>query len=132
MQNRPNVKGSDSIRTITDETSRLRRRSRRCLRPSYSGCEAGRRRNSNANTNAGRDISRYDSWTVERVVRWACVKRRITASPRFYSQSIPLAWPPTHSSEIYLIPHSHLHIEIIIKDYIIIINTYDNRIIFRF
>ena len=50
-----------------------------------------------------------ESWTVERVVLWACVKRRVTASPRFHLHSVPLTWPSTNSSEIYLIPYSHLH-----------------------
>ena len=34
-----------------------------------------------ADTNEGRDILRYDAWTVARVVEWARVKHRVAASP---------------------------------------------------
>ena len=37
-----------------------------------------------ADTNEGRDIPRYDAWTVTRVVGWACVKHRLEASPCFH------------------------------------------------
>ena len=48
-------------------------------------------------TNEGRDIPRYDAWTVAQVVRWACVKHRVAASPRFHSHSALFERPFTRS-----------------------------------
>ena len=68
-----------------------------------------RKINVDADTNEGRDIPRYDAWTVTRVVRWACVKHRVAASPCFHSHSVLFERPITYSSEVYLVEHSQLH-----------------------
>ena len=57
-----------------------------------------------AHTNEGRDVHPYNAWTVARVVRWACVKHRVAASPRFHSHSVLFERPFTRSKE-----HSQLH-----------------------
>ena len=64
-----------------------------------------------ADRNEGRDIPRYDARTVARVVGWACVKHRVTASPCFHSHSPSVLFerPFMHSSEVYLMEHSQLH-----------------------
>ena len=49
-----------------------------------------------ADTNEGRDVPRYDTWTLARVVAWACVE----ASPCFHSHSLLLELPLTHFSEV--------------------------------
>ena len=53
-----------------------------------------------ADTNEGRDVPRYDTWTLARVVAWACVKHRVEASPCFHSHSVLLELPLTHFSEV--------------------------------
>ena len=51
-------------------------------------------------TNEGRDIARYDAWTLAQVVGWACVKHRVESSPCFHSHSLLFERPFTHSSEV--------------------------------
>ena len=53
-----------------------------------------------ADTNKGRDVPRYDTWTLARVVGRACVKHRVAASPCFHSHSVLLELPFTHFSEV--------------------------------
>ena len=61
-----------------------------------------------ADTNEGRDIPRYDAWTVAQVVRWASLKYRVAARPRFHTHSVRLERPFTCSIEVYLVEHSQL------------------------
>ena len=61
-------------------------------------------------TNIGRNIARYDAWTLARVVGWASVKHRVEASPCFHSHSVLFERPFTHSSEVYLVEHLQLHL----------------------
>ena len=62
-----------------------------------------------ADTNGVRDIPRYDAWTVARVVGWACVKHHVAVSPCFHSHSVLIERPFTHSSKVYFVEHSQLH-----------------------
>ena len=48
-----------------------------------------------ADTNERRDVPRYDTWTLARVV-----KHRVEASPCFHSHSVLLELPFTHFSEV--------------------------------
>ena len=60
-------------------------------------------------SNGVRDIPRYDAWTVARVVGWACVKHHVAVSPCFHSHSVLIERPFTHSSKVYFVEHSQLH-----------------------
>ena len=61
-----------------------------------------------ADTNEGRDVRRYDTWTLARVVAWACVKHRVEVSPCFHSHSVLFERSLTLSSEVYFVKHSQL------------------------
>ena len=75
-----------------------------------------------ADTNAERGISRYDAWTGERVVRWACVKRRVMESSIRTAQHEAIR---AFYSEVYPILNLHLRRHAATKTYITYI--YVNR-----